>query len=87
MIHSSWVWVAWVLRTRSGMATLSDAMAADTAPRAMQTTAVTIDRFSGLGDPEYAGHDHLSLSKEYSVFITGSGPDCQDGIFVLFVVL
>src|SRR6516164_7494932 len=41
MIHSSWVWVAWVLRARSGSATLSDAMAAVTAPSATQTTAVT----------------------------------------------
>ena len=46
MIHSSWVWLAWVLRTRSGIATLSDAIAAETAPRAMQTTAVTIERFT-----------------------------------------
>ena len=48
MIHSSWVWVAWVLRTRSGMATLSDAMAADTAPRAIQTTTVMAERLTGL---------------------------------------
>ena len=48
MIHSSWVWVAWVLRTRSGIATFSDAMAADTAPRAMQTTTVTADRLIGF---------------------------------------
>jgi len=41
MIHSSWVWVAWVDRARSGSATLSDAMAAVTAPSATQTTAVT----------------------------------------------
>src|SRR5215469_4273953 len=41
MIHSSWVWVAWVDRARSGSATLSDAMAAVTAPSARQTTAVT----------------------------------------------
>ena len=42
MIHSSWVWLACVLRTRPGIATFSDAIAAATAPRAMQTTAVTI---------------------------------------------
>jgi hypothetical protein len=30
------------------MATLSDAIAADTAPRAMQTTAVTTERFTGF---------------------------------------
>jgi len=41
MIHSSWVWVAWVDRATSGSATLSDAMAAVTAPSARQTTAVT----------------------------------------------
>jgi len=41
VIHSSWVWVAWVDRARSGSATLSDAMAAVTAPSARQTTAVT----------------------------------------------
>ncbi len=46
MIHSSWVWLAWVLRTRSGMATFNDAIAAETAPRAMQTTAVTSERFT-----------------------------------------
>ncbi len=50
MIHSSWVWLAWVLRTRSGMATFSDAMAAETAPRAMQTTVVTIERLTGWRD-------------------------------------
>jgi hypothetical protein len=43
MIHSSWVWLAPVLRARSGSATLSDAIAAATAPRAMHTTAVTIE--------------------------------------------
>src|SRR5215467_16150467 len=42
MIHSSWVWVAWVDRARSGSATLSDAMAAVTAPSARQTTVVTV---------------------------------------------
>src|SRR5580658_11073921 len=47
MIHSSWVWLAWVLRTRSGMATFNDAIAAETAPSAMQTTAVTRERFTG----------------------------------------
>ena len=41
MIHSSWVCVAPVLRARSGRATFSDAIAAATAPRARQTTAVT----------------------------------------------
>ena len=41
MIHSSWVWVAWVERARSGSATFSEAIAAATAPSARQTTAVT----------------------------------------------
>jgi hypothetical protein len=44
MIHSSCVWLACVLRTRPGIATFSDAMAAETAPRATQTTAVTRPR-------------------------------------------
>jgi hypothetical protein len=48
MIHSSWVWVACVLRTRSGMATLSDAMAAETAPRATHTTTVMAERLIGF---------------------------------------
>jgi len=43
MIHSSWVWVAPVLRARSGSATFSDAIAAATAPSAMQTTARTAE--------------------------------------------
>src|SRR6516225_3029250 len=43
MIHSSWVWVAPVLRARSGSATFSDAMAAATAPSATQTTARTAE--------------------------------------------
>jgi hypothetical protein len=43
MIHSSWVWVAPVDRARSGSATFSDAIAAATAPSAMQTTAVTTE--------------------------------------------
>ena len=42
MIHSSCVWLAWLLRTRPGIATFSDAIAAATAPRAIQTTTVTI---------------------------------------------
>ncbi len=42
MIHSSWVWLACVLRTRPGIATFSNAIAAETAPRATQTTTVTI---------------------------------------------
>jgi hypothetical protein len=46
MIHSSWVWLAWVLRTRSGIATFNDAIAAETAPSAIQTTAVTSERFT-----------------------------------------
>jgi hypothetical protein len=38
------------------MATLSDAIAADTAPRAMQTTAVTTDRLTGfLAEPGELG--------------------------------
>src|SRR6516165_3233512 len=51
MIHSSWVWVAWVDRARSGSATLSDAMAAVTAPSATQTTAVTAVVLTAEGLP------------------------------------
>ena len=41
MTQASWVWVAWVARAMSGRATFRDDMAATTAARARQTTAVT----------------------------------------------
>src|SRR5215472_4645388 len=51
MIHSSWVWVAWVSRARSGRATFSDAIAAVTAASARQTTAVTAVLLTGRDLP------------------------------------
>ena len=61
MIHSSWVWLACVLRTRPGIATFSDAIAAATAPRAIQTTAVTIVLLAGRWSATWRGHRCLSL--------------------------
>ncbi len=71
MIHSSWVWLACVLRTRPGIATFSDAIAAATAPRAMQTTAVTIVVLAGLAaaGADLAGHGSSPYNEGIFVFI------------------
>jgi hypothetical protein len=53
------------------MATLRDAIAADTAPRAMQTTAVTIDRFTGFfAEPKTRDMITL-LNRRNILFVTG----------------
>src|ERR1700678_579420 len=85
MIHSSWVWLAWVLRTRSGMATFNDAMAAETAPSAMQTTVVTRERFT-CGLPARTFVFLIApKTREYS-FYNMDDRSYQEGIFLLFVL-
>jgi hypothetical protein len=81
MIHSSWVWLAWVLRTRSGMATFNEAIAADTAPRAVQTTAVIIERLTRV-----VLLDSVRMFRSYRRnirFVTYRGVECQERTFVL----
>src|ERR1700689_3111351 len=77
MIHSSWVWLAGVLRTRPGIGTFTDAIAAATAPRAIQTTTVTI--VLPAGRPlvrAWRGMACAPLTKESS-FLKSNGDDAS----------